>query len=188
MARPGRDEFPARTIRRLAERTGFKCSFPDCNRTTIGPSQEANDATASIGEACHISAAAVGPGARRNDFSITSAKRKSIENGIWMCRTHAKLIDSDEITYTVEKLEKWKEVAEERARIKLETGDLREIYFSLHEVPNLPDFYLERPEWLDRLKLLVLDNQQSRVVLTAPKIGLYGMGGIGKTVLACVGP
>ncbi len=53
---------------------------------------------------------------------MTSAERKSIKNGIWMCRTHAKLIDSDESTYTVDDLHASKKRAEAEAEQRLRTG------------------------------------------------------------------
>ena len=109
-----RDEFSAKTKRTLAARAGHVCSFRDCPRHTSGPSAEANDASVNLGEACHIRAAAPGPGARRYDSSMTSAERRSIDNGIWMCRTHATLIDRDEATYTVEQLHQRKREAEAR--------------------------------------------------------------------------
>ncbi len=103
MARSSRDEFSAKTKRALAARAGHVCSFPECGRSTSGPSAEARGASVNLGEACHVRAAASGPGARRFDPEMTSAERSSIDNGIWLCRTHAKLIDSDEATYTAER-------------------------------------------------------------------------------------
>ncbi|MCP3994841.1 MAG: hypothetical protein GY722_07230, partial [bacterium] len=100
--KPKRDDFSARTKRDLAARAGYACSFPGCAQPTSGPSAESESASVNVGEACHIAAAASGPGARRYDPSMSRAERSSIDNGIWMCRTHAKLIDSDEATYTVE--------------------------------------------------------------------------------------
>jgi len=41
-------------------------------------------------------------------------ERKSIRNAIWLCGACAKLIDSDSPKYTVELLQKWKNVAEAR--------------------------------------------------------------------------
>ncbi len=122
MAKPSRDEFSAKTKRDLAARAGHVCCFPKCGSTTSGPSAEAHHASVNLGEACHIRAAASGPGARRYDPSMTSDERRSIENGIWMCRTHAKLIDSDEATYTVEQLHRWKHEAEARAELRLRSG------------------------------------------------------------------
>ena len=120
-----RADFSAATRRQLAARAGHVCSFPGCGRPTSGPSAEAADASVDLGEACHIVAAATGPGARRRDPSMTRAERSSIDNGIWMCRTHAKLIDSDEATYTVEQLHKWKREAEARAEERLRAGSTR---------------------------------------------------------------
>lgn len=122
---PGvRDNFTAATKRKLAERAGFICSFPGCGQSTIGPSDESLEATANIGEACHIAAAASGPGARRYDDGMTSEQRRSIENGIWMCRTHAKLIDSDENSFTPDLLHNWKVLAEQNAKARLEARSL----------------------------------------------------------------
>ncbi len=127
MAKSSRDEFSAKTKRDLATRAGHVCSFPKCGRPTSGPSAEAPGATVNLGEACHIRAAASGRGARRHDPSMTSAERSSIDNGIWMCRTHAKLIDSDEATYTIEELHRWKQEAESRAERRLRDGSAAEL-------------------------------------------------------------
>lgn len=45
---------------------------------------------------------------------MTPAERSDITNGIWLCRTCAKLIDSDEVKYTVEILYEWKRTHEAR--------------------------------------------------------------------------
>ena len=64
----------------------------------------------SIGEAAHITAAAEG-GPRYNP-DLTPEERSSIENGIWLCRSCARLIDSDERVYSIELLRMWKYAAE----------------------------------------------------------------------------
>lgn len=51
---------------------------------------------------------------------MTAQERKSFENGIWLCQSCSKLIDSDEIRYTVGKLKKWKELSEQMAVLELE--------------------------------------------------------------------
>jgi len=81
------------------------------------------DATANTGEAAHISAAAAGRGARRYRSDLTAEQRSSIENGIWCCAFHAKLIDTDEITFTIPMLMKWKALAEHRAQLRHAYGD-----------------------------------------------------------------
>lgn len=117
-----RDNFSPATKRRLAERAGFLCSYPGCPAVTIGPSDESESSTANTGEAAHISAAAAGPGARRYDSNIEPKARSSIENGIWCCRTHAKLIDTDDQTYSVEMLKQWRILAEQRAQMRQAYG------------------------------------------------------------------
>lgn len=47
-------------------------------------------------------------------------ERKSSENGIWLCQSCSKLIDSDVKRYTIEKLKKWKEPSEQMAILDLE--------------------------------------------------------------------
>ncbi len=125
MAKPSRDEFTTKIKRDLAARAGGICSFPGCTQHTSGPSAEAHDASVNLGEASHIRAAASGLGARRYDKSMTSEERRSIDNGIWLCRTHAALIDRDEATYTVEQLHQWKREAEARAEQRLRSGVAR---------------------------------------------------------------
>jgi hypothetical protein len=109
-----RDDFSSETTRRLAHRAGFYCAFQPCGAHTAGPSDEGPEAISNVGVACHIAAAS--PGGRRFDATMTPEERRSIENGIWMCQTHAKRIDDDEVTFTVVLLKEWKRLAEERAR------------------------------------------------------------------------
>ena len=55
----------------------------------------------------------------------------------------------------------------------------------LHEVPRLPNFFLERQEELDRLEQLVLAPNHGTTYLGGrATVGVPGMGGVGKTVLA----
>lgn len=55
----------------------------------------------------------------------------------------------------------------------------------LYNVPELPPFFLQRPEVLDALKRkILLSDNQPIAITSSRKIGLHGMGGVGKTVLA----
>ena len=84
------------------------------------------------GDAAHIVAASSGPGARRaNNGALSTKELKSIENGVWMCTYHARLVDRDELTYTIQMLEKWREITEHKASLRQKLG--REIEFGLHE-------------------------------------------------------
>src|SRR5688572_10529756 len=107
-----RDDFPAAIIRLLADRAGHRCSNPACRCPTIGPSSMP-DRAVNLGVAAHITGAA--RGGPRYDEHLTADQRRSAENGVWLCQTCAKLIDSDETRFTVELLRSWKEGAEANA-------------------------------------------------------------------------
>lgn len=66
-----------------------------------------------MGVASHVSSAA--PGGPRYDPMLTPAQRADARNGIWLCQTCSKLIDSDEHRYPVATLHQWKILAEEEA-------------------------------------------------------------------------
>jgi len=133
-----RENFSQTTIRDLRDRAGNVCSFPGCHKPTSGPSDESDTQTSNTGVAAHICAASQGNGARRRlniskfDVNLLS----SIINGIWMCQTHAKLIDTDEVRFTVEMLQRWRELAELRARLNQEINSSVPIY--LHRGNEVP--------------------------------------------------
>ena len=108
MARTNRDDFSASTKDKAAKRSAYRCAF--CGKPTIGPSFENNEAVSNTGVAAHICAAA--PGGKRYAPNMTSKQRKSIDNCVWMCQTHAHLIDTDEVKYSVAVLEDMKQKAE----------------------------------------------------------------------------
>ena len=107
-----RDDFTLVVKRKLAARSGHACSNADCRAPTSGP-QLSQSGAVNVGVACHLSAAA--PGGPRFDASLSAADRASIENGIWLCQTCAKLIDSDVGHYTIDMLRHWKDLAEHEA-------------------------------------------------------------------------
>ncbi|WP_210213471.1 hypothetical protein [Mesorhizobium sp. M4A.F.Ca.ET.090.04.2.1] len=92
----------------------MKCSNPDCRLPTAGP--DAGEGTTNTGVAAHIAAAS--PGGARFDEAMTPEQRSAIANGIWLCQTHAKLIDDDELTYSPAVLQEWKSIAEAAAKVE----------------------------------------------------------------------
>lgn len=105
-----RDEFLAVTKRLLEKQAGHHCSNPSCRKITSAASSDGKT-TISIGEASHITATA--PGGPRYDASLTREERKSPDNGIWLCKDHAKAIDSKDPVFTVKILKEWKQQANE---------------------------------------------------------------------------
>lgn len=114
-----RDDFPANVIQTLGKRTGMRCSNPACRQLTSGPTAQPESAI-NVGVAAHITAASLG--GPRYDGTLTPEKRSSIENGVWLCQTCAKLIDSDTTRYSVAHLCEWKKGAEAVALAELESG------------------------------------------------------------------
>lgn len=104
-----RDDFSKKVKEEMAYRVACRCSNPKCRKITFGPKESA-EGYINIGVAAHICAAA--PGGKRYDPYMSKEERSSIENGIWLCQSCSKLIDSDEKKYTVEILHKWKHDAE----------------------------------------------------------------------------
>src|SRR5258707_469079 len=101
--------FPQRVKEKLALRVAHTCSNPECRAATSGP-QIDPDKSVNVGVAAHITAAATG-GPRYNP-SLSPVERLGIKNGIWLCHTCAKLVDSDAERYSVSLLAGWKQTAE----------------------------------------------------------------------------
>ena len=88
-----------KTLRLLYAKSGNRCAFPNCP-TPI------SDGQTLLGEAAHIKAES--PGGPRYDPSKSPEERRSFENLILLCRIHHKLVDSDPISYTVDRLKQMK--------------------------------------------------------------------------------
>ena len=68
---------------------------------------------------------------------MTPEERSSIENGIWLCRSCARLIDSDERVYSIELLRMWKDAAEyEQSCIINQTDNWLKTKSSIYVVDN----------------------------------------------------
>jgi len=147
-----RDDFTQATKETLAKRVGCRCSDPDCRKLTSGPHEE-DTKSVNIGIAAHITAAASGVGAKRYDPSLSTEKRKSITNGIWLCQNCGKLVDSDEQKYSVELLVNWKRDAEDRAALEVESAHQSVVDDSSLVFRNYLKSLLGEPQkwWLDEI-------------------------------------
>lgn len=103
-------DFKARTKSILAKRSGYRCNNPECRRMTVGAHSDPNKFV-SLGQACHIEAAS--PGGPRYNPTLSTEERQKVSNGIWLCYSCAKLIDSDPDRFTVDVLNGWKTFAED---------------------------------------------------------------------------
>ena len=124
-----RDDFTQTIKGTLARRAAYQCSKPDCKVLTIGPSLESTSDVASVGVAAHIAGAAEkGP---RYDCTMSSEERSSLKNGIWLCATHATLIDRDTERFPVAVLHEWKRQHEAFVLTKL--GEARSSAENIHD-------------------------------------------------------
>jgi hypothetical protein len=112
-----RDDFLTKTKELLARRVGFRCSNPKCRKATSGPDSTGSGAV-SIGVAAHIAGASAG--GPRFDAALTQEERMAVANGVWLCQSCSKLIDSDLAKYTKEVLLDWKETAEHLAAAEVQ--------------------------------------------------------------------
>lgn len=117
-----RDDFSKRTADTLAKRAGFRCSNPDCRRPTIG-AEVGGPGIVNLGVAAHITAAS--PNGPRFEPALSSSQRSDIENGIWLCQSCAKLVDSDPVYFAAADLGAWREKAERTAFEALTESGLR---------------------------------------------------------------
>ncbi len=116
MATP-RDGFSVADQEQLAKSAGNKCSAPFCRAPTSGPSSSRASGVSNVGVAAHISGAR--PGAARYNRNLSSAQRRHRDNAIWLCQTHANMIDDDEVRFTPQLLGAWRQAAEQRAADEL---------------------------------------------------------------------
>lgn len=87
-----RADFSLQTKDIIAKRAAYRCSYPDCNATLIGPGLEPNTVE-NIGECAHIYAAAgKGP---RSKHNLCAEDLQKPENGIFLCNRHHEMIDKN---------------------------------------------------------------------------------------------
>jgi hypothetical protein len=112
-------QFPKPVQDRLAKAVGFRCSNPECRKPTTASGEKGQE-TIVIGEAAHIYAKS--NGGPRAKAELSAKQRKDYANGIWLCRNCHRIVDTARQDFPVEKLQKWKQEAEEKARKEL-TGE-----------------------------------------------------------------
>lgn len=100
-----RENFRKKIRDLIAKRAGYFCSYPGCNTLLIGPSNDANKYT-ELGECAHIfSASKEGPRGRGH---LKDEDLCKVENGIYLCKKHHKIIDSSGEDYSSDVLLQYK--------------------------------------------------------------------------------
>lgn len=116
----GPNEFSEPTKTKVLKRAGYTCSFPKCDLKLVGPHADGGG-TVSTSEVAHIRGARPTKN-NRFDVNMLPEERSHHSNAIALCRTHGKLIDSDEDTYFVKLLHEWKNTHEEKIRL-MQSGE-----------------------------------------------------------------
>jgi hypothetical protein len=202
--RPG--DFPPAVVAKLKELVNGVCSNPGCGVSTIAPRTNNDAELASVGTAAHIHAAS--EGGPRYDPLQTRESRRSLDNGIWLCRSCGTKIDSDSSAYPPELLRKWKTDALDRARARfgkrvatfddvenaaqvaasIKVNDLARTLLSIESVATrfgLRTIDLRPPPPVETLILRATTVDVLREALTSARwLALHGEAGIGKTHLA----
>lgn len=114
MKTDNRDDFPDSVRDAIARKSGYRCSNPNCptRASLIGASSDGRKKI-NMGIVAHIRAAA--PGGARYDPTMTPQERGGEENGLFLCRHCAALVDADDTAYPPEVLHQWRRMAYQRA-------------------------------------------------------------------------
>lgn len=137
-----RANFSPKTKVLTAQRAGYRCSFPGCDRITVGPAKDTQKSS-NIGKAAHIYGAATSGGGPRGNGDLSYDELKSPLNAIWLCGNHADLIDKNEgKEYPPETLHSYKalhetRIAHELAGIHTPFGWIHK--FTVHSSPLFSD-------------------------------------------------
>lgn len=107
-----RREFGKEKRHIIAARAGYRCTYPDCGKLTVGPGT-ASDTFEDTGFAAHIYAAA--PKGPRGQGKLSPVQLSAVANGIWMCGDHSTLIDKKSgVRFPANMLLSWKALHEYR--------------------------------------------------------------------------
>src|SRR5262245_19352652 len=112
-----------KTLKMLWGRAAGRCSWPDC-RVDLYMDETGTDDPTLVGENCHI-ASEKDDGPRANP-AMPIQQRNSYANLILLCRNHHKVIDAQELEYTVERLHQMKTGHESWVRKQLELDEAKQ--------------------------------------------------------------
>lgn len=98
----------------IAARAGYRCSYPGCDESTIGPGAGPEDIE-SKGVAAHIFSASTGTKAPRGTGGLSAEDRSKAANGLWVCEDHGRIVDIEKgKNYPANQLQAWKALHENR--------------------------------------------------------------------------
>jgi len=167
-------DFPSATKLVIAKRAAYRCSMPDCDRVTIGPSGDPRGVVGT-GVAAHIYGAS--PGGPRGSGGLSDDQLRQPENGIWLCENDARLIDGNGgRDYSPELLLNYK--ARHEARIAQEQGGKAALigWFESLAVRSSPPFANESLLPFGKTTLVIGGNASGKTALCEWIAGMSDIG------------
>ena len=161
----GRAKFSETTRILVAQRAGYRCSYMNCGKLTIGPDKDPRKAV-NAGIASHIYSAALSGKGPRGTGDLSKDELESPENCIWLCAHHASLIDKGQgAKYPAELLHSYKTLHETRVA---------------HELSGIVTPF----GWIDRVVIASSPLFSGRYEISFAKLNLIiGKNSVGKTAL-----
>jgi len=159
-------KFESKVRNIIATRAGYRCSFPGCDESTIGPGAGPDDIERK-GVAAHIFSASSGTKAPRGTGGLSSEERAKAANGLWLCEDHGKIVDSEKgKNYPATLLQGWKALQE---------------YRIAREVQKVP---VGKSGWLERITIEDSPILQRGATCVLGKVTLIvGRNDVGKSAL-----
>jgi len=173
-----RIEFPKQTKRLVAERCAYRCSFPSCNKPTIGPGPTSRETTIT-GEAAHIFSAS--PGGPRGQRGLSHDEIQSVNNAIWLCSYHASLVDKHRgESFSPELLLSYKGLRE--AQAAREQNGIGAPFGWFHEllIRDSPIFTRNARIHFGNVTVIVGDNDSGKTAICDWLAGLADLGALGR--------
>lgn len=155
----------------VADRAGHQCSFPTCSNRTIS-AENSSSGSSSDGVAAHIYSAS--PGGARGQGGLTCEELSSQENCIWLCASHARLVDNNKgSSFPPETLVSYKDLQE--ARVIREHQGLFSPFGWIHKfrVETNPLFARGQTIRLSKLNLFYGENATGKSALTEWILGAF---------------
>ena len=149
----------------VAERAGYRCSFPDCRKLTIGPGRDPSKSI-DAGNAAHIYSAALSGRGPRGTGGLSEEELRSSVNAIWLCRHHAGLVDDSQgKDYPADVLHSYKTLHETRVAHELAGIHTPFGWVSKFAVESSPFFCGSVEISLAKLNLVVGGNSVGKTAL-----------------------
>lgn len=170
---PGNRRISNEVMRLLYAHSGNRCAYPDCTNPIF------EDDGQLTGECCHIKAFSLG--GPRYDASQTDEERNGVDNLMLMCSRHHAIVDKNVDRYTVEVLQEYKQMHEEKysaETLRLTEEQLRYLQMSSDNFWKRIERIDQEEEDLADLKMKVEASESIEDLLEDVKYEIYAINDI----------